>query len=53
MTFSPDGPISLKHLSVPNTSVGSRTAAVCNVGAAFVAHVARSAVREIDAVIRK
>ena len=36
--------------SVTNDSVGSRTAAACNVGAAIVAHVACSGCSRIDAV---
>ena len=41
----------LKPLSVTNNSVGLRTAAAGNEGAAFMAHVARSGRSRIDAVI--
>ena len=43
----------VKHLSVTNNSVGSRTAAVVNMGAVVVVHVARSGRSRIDAVICK
>ena len=42
----------IKPLSVTNNNVDSRTAAAGNVGAAIVAHVARSGRSRIDAVIR-
>ena len=41
----------IKPLSATNNSVGSRTAAVGNVGAAIIPHVGRSGRFQIDAVI--
>ena len=41
----------VKPLSATTSSVGSRTAAVGNIGAVIVAHVARSGRLRIDAVI--